>query len=97
MSILLYIKIHASREDSDSYPRVFVEDANSNSWIAAHIGQFEEGAVFFAEGFVTLYGLLVQSKSSSTASAPAWIGFATSNNSSSEPSLFFKPLMGSRL
>jgi hypothetical protein len=41
----------------------------------------------FAEGFVALCGLLMQSKSSRTASAPAWVGFATSNNSSSEPSL----------
>ena len=88
--------LHASRENPNNYPRVFVEYANSNSWIAAHTSQLEEGIVVFAGGFVALYGLLVQSKSSMIASALAWIDFATSNDSS-EPFLFFKPLMGSRL
>ncbi|MBV9178918.1 MAG: hypothetical protein JO297_17965 [Nitrososphaeraceae archaeon] len=88
--------LHASREDPNNYPRVFVEYANSNSWIAARISQFADGIVVFAGGRFVALRLLVQSKSSRTASALAWIGFATSNNSS-EPFLFFKPLMGSRL
>ena len=69
-------EFHASREDPNNHPRVFAEYANSNPWIAAHIGQFVGGIVVFAGGFVALYRLLVQSESSRTASALAWIGFA---------------------
>src|SRR6188472_184377 len=69
-------EFHASREDPNNHPRVFAEYANSNPWISAHIGQFVGGIVVFAGGFVALYRLLVQSESSRTASALAWIGFA---------------------
>jgi uncharacterized protein DUF4386 len=69
--------LHASREDPNNHPQVFAEYANSNPWIAAHIGQFVGGIVVFAGGFVALYRLLVQRESSKTASALAWIGFAT--------------------
>jgi Domain of unknown function (DUF4386) len=69
-------EFHAFREDPNNHPRVFAEYANSNPWIAAHIGQFVGGIVVFAGGFVALYRLLVQSESSRTASALAWIGFA---------------------
>ncbi|HEX5978292.1 MAG TPA: hypothetical protein VFY68_13500 [Nitrososphaeraceae archaeon] len=52
-----------------------MEYANSNPWIAIHIGQFAGGIVVFAGGFGALYLLLVRSESS-IASALALLGFA---------------------
>ena len=66
---------HASREDPINHPLVFVEYADSDPWIAAHLGQFAGGMLAFAGGFVALYRLLVRSESG-TASALAWLGFA---------------------
>jgi hypothetical protein len=64
---------HASREDPANHPLVFAEYANSDPWIAAHIGQFAGGMLAFAGGFVALYRLLVQSELG-TASALARLG-----------------------
>ena len=66
---------HASREDPTNHPLVFAEYADSDPWIAAHIGQFAGGMLAFSGGFVALYRLLVRSESG-TASALAWLGFA---------------------
>jgi|SRR5215207_2683053 len=66
---------HPSREDPANHPLVFAEYANSNSWVAVHIGQFAGGIVVFVGGFGALYLLLVRSESS-TISALAWLGFA---------------------
>src|SRR5919112_3195044 len=66
---------HASRENPANHPLVFAEYANSDPWIAAHIGQFAGGMLAFAGGFVALYRLLAQSESG-TASALAGLGFA---------------------
>ena len=65
---------HASREDPTNHPLVFAEYADSDPWIAAHIGQFVGGMLAFSGGFVALYRLLVRSESG-TASALAWLGF----------------------
>ena len=67
--------IHPSTEDPANHLLVFAEYANSDSWIAVHIGQFAGGIMVFAGGFVALYRLLVQSESS-MASVLAWIGLA---------------------
>jgi hypothetical protein len=56
-------------------PVVFVVYAQSNTWIAAHIGQFAGVMLVFACGFVVLHRLLARSESG-TASALAWLGFA---------------------
>jgi hypothetical protein len=67
--------LHPSREDPANHPLVFMEYANSNSWIAVHIGQFVGGIVIFGGGFGVLHSLLVRSESG-TAHALSWIGFA---------------------
>jgi hypothetical protein len=67
---------HASSEDLMDNPVVFEVYAESNTWIAAHIGQFAGVALVFAGGFVALFRLLVGSKSG-TASALAWFGLVT--------------------
>jgi hypothetical protein len=66
---------HASRENPANHPLVFAEYANSDLWIAAYIGQFADGMLAFAGGFVSLSRLLVQSESG-IASALARLGFA---------------------
>jgi uncharacterized protein DUF4386 len=66
---------HASSEDLKNHPVVFAVYAESDLWIAAHIGQFAGVMLVFAGGFVALFRLLVGSKSSA-ASALAWLGFA---------------------
>ena len=50
--------------------------AQSDPWIAAHIGEFAGVMLVFAGGFVALSRLLVQSESGS-ASALAWLGLVT--------------------
>jgi hypothetical protein len=67
--------LHPSREDPSNHPQVFREYANSDSWIAIHIGQFVGGMVVFGGGFGVLHSLLVRSESG-TASTLSWIGFA---------------------
>ena len=62
---------HPSREDPTNHLRVFA--AQSNIWIAAHIGQLAGGLLVFAGGFVALYRFLVQSESG-LVSALAWLG-----------------------
>ena len=69
------VMFHASREDPTNHPLVFAEYADSDPWIAAHIGQFVGGMLVFSGGFVALYRLLVQS-GSSMASILASIGLA---------------------
>jgi hypothetical protein len=68
---------HASREDPTNHLRVFAEYAQSNIWIAAHIGQLAGGLLVFVGGFVALYRFLVQSESG-LVSALAWLGLAAS-------------------
>jgi hypothetical protein len=66
---------HASSEDLMNNPVVFSVYAQSDPWIAAHIGQFAGVMLIFAGGFVALFRLLILSESSA-ASALAWLGFA---------------------
>jgi hypothetical protein len=66
---------HASSHDLTDHPVVFTVYAQSNTWIAAHIGQFAGVMLIFAGGFVALFRLLVHSESGTT-SALAWLGFA---------------------
>src|SRR5919109_4162900 len=73
--VVISTMLHPSREDPANHPLVFIEYANSNSWVAIHIGQFVGGIMVFAGGFGVLHSLLVRSESSTT-SALAWIGFA---------------------
>jgi hypothetical protein len=73
---IISTEFHASKEDPTNHLRVFAEYANSDPWIAAHIGQFVGGIIVFAGGFVALFRLLVQSESM-TAAVLAWIGIAT--------------------
>jgi len=66
---------HASSHDLTDHPVVFAVYAQSNTWIAAHIGQFAGVTLIFAGGFVALFWLLVQySESGGTSSALAWLG-----------------------
>ncbi len=67
---------HPSREDPTNHLRVFAKYAQSNTWIAAHIGQLAGGLLIFAGGFVALYRFLVKSSESGLVSALAWLGFA---------------------
>jgi hypothetical protein len=66
---------HATSEDLTDHPVVFAAYAQSDPWIAAHIGQFAGVMLIFAGGFVALFRLLILSESSA-ASALAWLGFA---------------------
>jgi hypothetical protein len=66
---------HASSEDLMDNPVVFAVYAQSNTWVAAHIGQFAGVMLVFTGGFVALHRLLTRSESGS-ASALAWLGFA---------------------
>ena len=73
--VIVSTVFHPSREDPTNHPLVFTEYANSDPWIAIHIGQFAGGILVFAGGFGSLYLLLVRSESS-IASALALLGFA---------------------
>jgi hypothetical protein len=55
---------------------VFAEYAQSNIWIASHIGQLAGRLLVFAGGFVALYRFLVQSSESGLVSTLAWLGLA---------------------
>ena len=74
--IIVSTLFHASSEDLMDNPVVFAVYAESDAWIAAHIGQFAGVMLVFAGGFVALFRLLVKSESGTTASALAWLGFA---------------------
>jgi hypothetical protein len=70
------IVFHASSKDPMDNPVVFAVYAESDPWIAAHIGQFAGILLIFAGGFVALHRLLVKSESA-TASALSWLGLVT--------------------
>jgi hypothetical protein len=71
--IIVSTLFHASSEDLMDNPVVFAVYAESDTWIAAHIGQFAGVMLVFAGGFVALFRLLVKSESG-IASALAWLG-----------------------
>lgn len=73
--VIVSTMVHPSREDPANHPLVFMEYANSNSWIAIHIGQFVGGIMVFGGGFGALHSLLVRSESTTTYTL-SWIGFA---------------------
>jgi uncharacterized membrane protein len=74
--IIVSTLFHASSEDLMDNPVVFAVYAESDPWIAAHIGQFAGVILVFAGGFVALFRLLVGSESG-TALALAWLGLVT--------------------
>jgi uncharacterized membrane protein len=74
--IIVSTLFHASSEDLMDNPVVFVVYAESDPWVAAHIGQFAGVMLVFAGGFVALFRLLVGSESG-TALALAWLGLVT--------------------
>src|SRR5215210_4328866 len=69
------IGFHAGTRDPMDNPAVFAVYAQSDPWIAAHIGQFAGLMLIFAGGFVALHRLLLHSESG-VASALAWFGLA---------------------
>ncbi len=71
--IIVSTLFHASSEDLMDNPVVFAVYAESDTWIAAHIGQFAGVVLVFAGGFVALFRLLVKSESGMV-SALAWFG-----------------------
>jgi hypothetical protein len=71
--IIVSTLFHASSEDLMDNLVVFAVYAESDTWIAAHIGQFAGVVLVFAGGFVALFRLLVKSESG-MASALAWFG-----------------------
>jgi Domain of unknown function (DUF4386) len=70
------IGFHAGTRDPMDNPAVFAAYAQSDPWIAAHIGQFAGLMLIYAGGFVALHRLLVKSESG-IASALAWFGLVT--------------------
>ena len=79
--IIVSTLFHASSEDLMDNPVVFAVYAESDAWIAAHIGQFDGVMLVFAGGFVALFRLLVKSESGTIGVAIAksallsrWIG-----------------------
>ena len=69
------IGFHAGTRDPMDNPAVFAAYAQSDPWIAAHIGQFAGLMLIYAGGFVALHRLLLHSESG-VASALAWFGLA---------------------
>jgi hypothetical protein len=69
------IGFHAGTRDPMDNPAVFAVYAQSDPWIAAHIGQFAGLMLIFAGGFVALHRLLLHSESG-VVSALAWFGLA---------------------
>jgi hypothetical protein len=67
---------HASREDPTDHAGVFAEYSESDTWIAAHIGQFAGGMLITA-GFVALYRFFQDNTQSGTVSALSLIGLMT--------------------
>jgi hypothetical protein len=70
------IGFHAGTRDPMDNPAVFAAYAQSDPWIAAHIGQFAGLMLIYAGGFVALHRLLVKSELG-VASALAWFGLVT--------------------
>jgi hypothetical protein len=71
--IIVSTLFHASSEDLMDNPVVFAVYAESDTWVAAHIGQFAGVMLVFAGGFLALFRLLVKSESA-TVSALALLG-----------------------
>ena len=71
--IIVSTLFHASSEDLMDNPVAFAVYAESDTWIAAHIGQFAGVVLVFAGGFVALFRLLMKSESGMV-SALAWFG-----------------------
>jgi len=71
--IIVSTLFQASSDDLMDNPVVFAVYAQSDTWIAAHIGQFAGVMLVFAGGFVALFRLLVKSESG-IPSALAWFG-----------------------
>ena len=69
------IGFHAGSRDPMDNLSVFAAYAQSDTWIAAHIGQFAGLMLIYAGGFVAIHRLLVKSESG-VASALAWFGLA---------------------
>jgi hypothetical protein len=69
------IGFHAGTMDPMDNPAVFAVYAQSDPWIASHIGQFAGIMLIYAGGFVALHRLLLHSESG-VASALAWFGLA---------------------
>ena len=69
------IGFHAGTMDPMDNPAVFAAYAQSDPWIAAHIGQFAGIMLIYAGGFAALHRLLLHSESG-VASALAWFGLA---------------------
>jgi hypothetical protein len=67
--IIMSTLFHASSEDLMDNPVVFAVYAESDPWIAAHIGQFAGVMLVFAGGFVAL---------SVTCRVRIWHSFSTS-------------------
>jgi hypothetical protein len=67
------IGFHAGTRDPMDNPSVFAVYAQSDPWIAVHIGQFAGIMLIYAGGFVALHRLLLHSESG-VASALAWFG-----------------------
>jgi hypothetical protein len=61
--IIVSTLFHASSEDLMDNPVVLSVHAQSDPWIASHIGQFAGVMLVFAGGFVALFRLLVRSES----------------------------------
>jgi len=70
------IGFHAGTRNPMDNPAVFAVYAQSDPWIAAHIGQFAGLMLIYGGGFVALHRLLVKSESG-IASALAWFGLVT--------------------
>jgi hypothetical protein len=60
--------LHPSREDPMDNPRVFHEYAQSDGWIAAHLGQFA-GYLFAFAGLIVLSQLLTGERTRTTVAA----------------------------
>jgi hypothetical protein len=73
--IVSTIGFHAGTMDPMDNSSVFAAYAQSDPWIAAHIGQFAGIMLIYAGGFVALHRLLLHSKSGA-ASTLAWFGLA---------------------
>jgi len=73
--IVSTIVFHAGTMDPMDNPSVFAVYAQSDPWIAAHIGQFAGIMLIYAGGFIALHRLLAHSESD-MASALAWFGLA---------------------
>src|SRR5215208_8523998 len=86
------IGFHAGTRDPMDNPAVFAVYAQSDPWIAAHIGQFAGLMLIYVGGFVALHRLLLHSESG-VASALAWFGLVVAIIQPA-PMLFYKLLTG---